>query len=329
MKQVIYVENHKNFNTARLGLYLAQHLQAGGRAVVLGGTKGNIPQHSGVETVTVGATISAKTLANALKKTKAQRIISVGSLKACEAAALLKLPYIYVEPENFKEEKTVKNKAAVLKGAQKVVVIGDSKKALDKKRYGKNTVRVKNPAVWVEHFSGLRPACFKKQNNLLVQGDLVKGSGVEDLLKVWSVLAPVHRTWHLSIVGEGTQKTALKKLVGKYNLQHSVAFAAAEELPALLGHADIYLHPSVNGEEQVLDALASKLPVVAAKSAGMQALITDEINGFLMPAGDWKAWQKIMDSLMVNWELRVQLALEAVKMRAYFPGELFVCQFED
>ena len=329
MKQLIYVGNHKNFNTARVGLYLAQHLQTRGRAVLLCGAKGNLPQNGGVETVEVGATFSAKTLSAALKKTKAQRIISVGSLKACEAATLIKLPYIYIEPENFKEEKTVKNKAALLKNAQKVVVIGESKKPLDKKRYGKNSVRVKNPAVWVEHFSGLRPACFRKENNVLLQADLVKDSGVDSLLNVWAALAPVHRTWHLTIVGEGTQKNALKKAVTKYKLQDSVQFVSAEELPALLGHADIYVHPSADGAEQIVDALASKLPVVAAKNSAAQALITDGVNGLLVPAGNVKNWQKTLDRLMVNWDLRVALALEAVKMRANFPGEMFICLFED
>lgn len=329
MKQTIFVGNHKNFNAARLGLYLAQRLQAGGRWVVLGGTKGKIPAGSGVETFTVAATVSAKTLAAAFKKTKAQRIISVGSLKACEAAALAKLPYIYVEPENFKEEKTVKNKPAILKNAQKVVVIGESEKALDKKRYGKNTVRVKNPAVWVEHFSGLRPMYFRKQNNLLAQGNLVKGSGMDNLLGVWAKLAAAHPTWHLTVVGEGTQKTALKKWVTQHKLQDSVQFAAEADLPALLAHTDIYLHPSAESTEEILDALASKLPVVAAKAAAVQGLISDSVSGYLVPAANLKAWQKAMDNLMVNWDLRVKFALEGAKLRARFPGEMFVCLFED
>lgn len=329
MKQVVFIGNHKNFNTARLGLYLAQRLQACGRWVVLGGNKGTLPENCPAETFTVGATVSAKTLAAAFKKNKAQQIISVGSLKACQAAAQAKIPYVYIEPENFKEEKTVKEKPLLLKNAQKVIVISESEKALDKKRYGKNTVRVKNPAVWVEHFSGLRPMCFRKQNNLLAQGDLVKGSGMDNLLTVWAKLAAAHYTWQLTIVGEGAQKPALKKLVANYKLQDSVQFASAAQLPDLLAHADIYLHPSADNAEQILDALASKLPVAAAKSAAAGKLITDGVNGYLLPADNLKAWQKAVDRLLVNWDLRVKFALEGAKLRAGFPGEMLVCLVED
>ena len=330
MKQMIVVANHKEFNALRLGLRVAHALQAGGRPVVLGGVKGKIPANAGVETVCFAASATAKTLAAAFKKAGVKRIISLASLPACEAAALAKLPYIYVEPENFKEEKAVKNKKAILQKAKKVLVLGNNTQALNKKMYGANALRVKNPAVWVEHFSGLRPACFKKANNLVAEGKLIKGSGMDSLLAAWAVLAPLHPTWHLTILGEGPQKTALKKLITKYHLQESVEFVApGNDAAALLGHADIYLHPSAESAEQVLDALASKLPVVAADSLLMRDLIEPSENGYLVAAGDSKAWQAALDELMVSWPLRVGLALQAVKMRDRFPLEVFVSFFED
>jgi len=328
MKQVVFVGNHKEFDALRLGLRVARALQAGNREVVLGSIKGKLPAHVGVETLTV-AVASAKNLAAAFKKAGVKRVISLASLPACEAAALAKLPYIYVEPENFKEEKTVKNKKAILQKAKKVLVIGDGTKALNKKMYGANALRVKNPAIWVEHFSGVRPACFKKQNNLVAQGKLLKGSGMDSLLAAWAVLAQLHPTWHLTILGEGPQKTALKKLVTKYHLQDSVEFSAEEDAANLLAHADIYLHPAVDSAEQVLDALASKLPVIAADSLAVRELIVPADNGYLVAAGDTKAWQQALDELMVSWPLRVGLALQAVKMRDRFPLEVFVSFFED
>lgn len=330
MKQLIFVGNQKGFNALRLGVRLAQLLQAGGREIVLGGIKGKLPNVDGIATVTVGATASAKTLAAAFEKAGAERVIALGSLPACEAAGLIKLPYIYVEPENFKEAKAVKNKKAILKKAKKVIVLGNSTKALDKKMYSSNAVRIQNPAIWVEHFQGARPGCFKKPNNVVATGSFAKGEGLDDLLKVWAVLSPLHPTWHLTVAGEGAGKTTLARFVAKNNLQDSTELLGAEaDLAALLAHADIFVRPEVKAAEEVLDALASKLPVLAADTQEAQSFITHASNGYLVPAGDGKAWQTALDELMVDWGKRVGLALEAAKLRDRFPLEVFVSFFED
>ena len=148
MKQLVFVGNHKNFNALRLAEQLAQVLQNGGQEIIVGGVRGKLPEQMPFATLTLGATASAKSWAAALQKAGVKRVISLGSLLICEAAAAAKLPYLYVEPENLKEAKAVKNKKALLAQAQRVIVLGKSAKPLSKKLYGANddmtvvTVRV-------------------------------------------------------------------------------------------------------------------------------------------------------------------------------------------
>ena len=142
-------------------------------------------------------------------------MLSLASLPICEAAAAIKVPFVYCEPENLKEDKAVKNKKTILKKAKKVVVLGKTGKALDKKLYGANAVRVTGPAVWVEHFGHTRPTCFKKENNILAAGKLTKTGGFDVLIKAWAKLAVLHPSWHLTIVGDGPSKTSLKKFIEK------------------------------------------------------------------------------------------------------------------
>ena len=332
MKEIIFVENTKNFNALRLGLRLAQYLQSEGHEVVLAGRKGKLPLHAGVRVCEFAPTAKTSTLATAFSKEKANRVISFVCLQACEAAATANLPYVYVEPENYKEEKAVKNKATILKNAKKVIVIGNSEKALDKKRYGKNAVRVKNPAVCVEHNAWNKPVCFKKDNNIVASGKFAKNGGVDKLLSVWAKLAPAHTSWHLTIWGEGPSKGALRKFIAKHNLQNSTEIVGTDtELSSLLRAADVYVHPALQADDldTVLDAMASRLPVLASDVPAMQNYITQGLNGQLTPAGKEDAFCEALDGLLVDWGKRVGLAVEAEKMKNRFPFEIFASFLED
>ncbi len=331
MKQLIFVGNHKNFDALRLGVRLAQVLQTSGQTVILGGVKGKLPKESGLSILEFAPTASSKTWAAHLKKAGVQRVISLVSLPICEAAALNKIPYVYCEPENFKEEKTVKNKKTILKNAQKVLVLGENTKALDKKRYGANAMRIKNPAVWTEHGVGVWPKAFKKGNNIVAIAPFGKQGGLEHLLAAWAKLAGLHPSWHLTICAEGTGKAPLQKFIVKNQLQPSTELISTGEMTPLIAHADIFVRPVLTAEklELLLDAMASKLPVVAVKNSGAEAFITDNVDGKLIDATDPQHWVAVLDELMVDWGKRVGLAVQAHKMKDRFPFEVFASFFEE
>lgn len=332
MKTIVFVGNHKHFGARRLGVRLAQALAGNGQPVVLAGIKGKLPENTGLDRLEFAPAAKTKSMAAAFAKAGGRRVISMVSLPACEAALAVGLPYVYCEPENFKEEKPVKNKKTLLKKAERVVLLGAGGGMPDKKMYASNAVRVKNPAVWVEHDNGGLPACFKKENNVLACGKLARGGGFDVLLKTWARLAPAHATWHLTVVGDGTNKTALKKFIAKNHLQASTEIVGADaDLYGLLRRADIYVSPAreAEGLDELLDAMASKLPVVATDVPGAGKLVSAGLNGLLVPAGQEDALTAALDVLMVDWGRRVGLAVEAARMRERFPFEIFVSYFEE
>ena len=332
MKTIVFVGNHKNFSGLRLGTRLAHVLAEKGQDTVLAGIKGKLPKHTKLATLEFAAAAKAKSMAETFKKAGADRVISLVSLPACEAAALAGLPYIYCEPENFKEEKAVKNKKALLKKAEKVVVIGKGDKPLDKKLYASNAVRTANPAVWVEHYNYDKPACFKKENNIVAAGKLAKSGGFDVLLKTWARLAPAHGTWHLTIVGDGVNKAALKKFIEKNGLSKSTEIVPADsDLYSLLRNADIYVSPAreAEGLDELLDAMASKLPVVATDVAGADELVANAVSGLLVNAGEEEPLTVALDDLMVNWGKRVGMAIEASHMKDRFPFDAFAALFDE
>ena len=326
MKTIIFVGSHKDFSGLRLGAALGTFLTMHGQEVILAGAKKDLPGYLELPTLPFTSSATVKTIAAALKKAGAHRVISLTYLPACEAAAALHIPFVYIEPENFKEAKVVKNKKALLAKAQHVYVIGTAATPLNKKIYGANAVRVANPAIWVEHYNYNKPACFKKANNLLAAGPLTKNSGFDVLLESWARLAPAHTTWHLTIVGDGSQKAALKKFISTHKLGPSTEIVSADtDLYSLMRNADIYISAarSEAALEELLDAMASKLPVVATDVPGITDLVANGISGLVVNPGEEEPLTIALDELMVNWGKRVGMALEACKHKENFCFETF------
>ena len=218
-----------------------------------------------------------------------------------------------------------------MKKAKQVFVIKTSDKPLNKKAYtGLKVQEVANPAVWVEHYNYNKPACFKKENNIVAVGKLAKESGFDNLLKTWARLAPAHRTWHLTIVGDGAGKAALTKFIAKNGLEASTEIvSAAEDVYSLLRNADIFAYPALNpaNADILLDAMASKLPCVACESGPVTALVANGVNGLIVNAGEEEPFTIALDELMVNWGKRVGIAVEAGKLKDGYPFEDFVRAF--
>ena len=326
MKTIIFLGSHNSFSGLRLGAALGTFLTVAGEEALLAGAKKDLPGYLELPVLPLTVTATVKTITASLKKSGAQRVISLAHLPACEASAALNIPFTYIEPENLKEDKPFKNKKSLLGKAVRVFVLGTGDKPLDKKRYPAQAVRVVNPAIWVEHYNYNKPACFKKENNLIASGPLTKNGGFDVLLQSWARLAPAHTTWHLTIVGDGTQKAALKKFIAKHNLEASTEIIpASADLYSLLRNADIYVFPSrvPEGLNELLDAMASKLPVVATDVEGIADLVANGISGLLVNAGEEEPLTIALDELMVNWGKRVGMALEASKHKERFSFEEF------
>ena len=327
MNITVCIGGNKTISGARLGAKLAQSLQAQGNEVNILAQKGKGVICSNVSSKEYSGLTTAKTLANTFTKSNTSAVISLMNWRACEAAVLANCPFVYVEYENFKEDKSLKNKKEILQKARRVIVIGNSTKPLNKKIYSSNAVRVNEPAVWVEHFASNKPACFKKQNNILAVGSFTKDSGFDSLLKTWARLAPAHQTWHLTIVGDGAQKAAFSRFITKNHLEASTEIVSSQsDVYNYMCNADIFAYPTLDSSvsDILLDAMASKLPCVAWESAAATSLIKNGVNGVVVNSNDKEPFTSALDDMMVNWGKRVELAVQASKLKDQYSFDTFV-----
>jgi glycosyltransferase involved in cell wall biosynthesis len=146
----------------------------------------------------------------------------------------------------------------------------------------------------VEQFKRGRP--YPGGRRVLAVGRLVPKKGFADLIEAAALLEAEGALDALTIVGEGSQRDELERLVAARGLDHRVSLPGAMDPSRVrreLEHSDLFVMPSVvaaDGDRDsmpvvVKEALAMELPVVATDEVGLPELVRPEF-GRLVPPGD-------------------------------------------
>lgn len=123
---------------------------------------------------------------------------------------------------------------------------------------------------------------------LLCVASLIPRKSVSTLIRA---LAALPGRYTLSIVGEGVEEAALRRLADTLGIARRVRFLPfqpPERLPALLAESDILVLPSLaeGRPNVVLEAFAAARPVVASDIDGLRELVGADIRGLLFNPGD-------------------------------------------
>jgi glycosyltransferase involved in cell wall biosynthesis len=84
----------------------------------------------------------------------------------------------------------------------------------------------------------------------------------------------------------------------------------AEQVVSVLSHYDALLVPSTwleTGPLVVLEAFAAGIPVLGSRLGGIAELVTDGVDGLLLPTNDIEAWKEAITTLVQNEAWRQQL----------------------
>jgi len=123
-----------------------------------------------------------------------------------------------------------------------------------------------------------------------------------------------NRRWRALLVGDGPARPEIESLMAPFG--DRVRFAGAvprAALPALYASADLYVWPAINEAYGMafLEAQAAGLPVVAGRTGGVPAVVTDGVTGFLTPIGDADAFAAATARLLDAPQERARLGAAA------------------
>jgi glycosyltransferase involved in cell wall biosynthesis len=119
--------------------------------------------------------------------------------------------------------------------------------------------------------------------------DAVKGGPL--LLEAFAAARGIHPDATLDIVGDGVERTRLEGRARDLGLDGAVTFhgyLSQEAVARRMEAADMLVLPSfAEGVPVVLmEAMASRIPVIASRVAGVAELVEDGVSGFVVPPAD-------------------------------------------
>ena len=184
-----------------------------------------------------------------------------------------------------------------------------------------------SPIIPVIHL-GVDTNTFIPQPNLkdegpviIFVGKIVPNKGVEELVDACVELVKIFPDLQLRFIGSG-DKSYLDKLKAKAAEPDGTTFlelkgyVQKEDLPAELARATVFAAPSwyEGGPGFVyLEAMACGLPVVACSGSGIDEIVTNEVNGLLVPPKNSKALEEALSKILSDKTLAKNMGANARK----------------
>jgi glycosyltransferase involved in cell wall biosynthesis len=141
------------------------------------------------------------------------------------------------------------------------------------------------------------PSNDRDRHLILGVGRLVEKKGFALLVDACRELRDAGESFRCVIVGDGDQRDVLRTLISDHQLDEHVELlgpAPRETVLDLMGRARVLAAPCVTGDDGnrdalptvIIEAMAMGLPVVATPVGGIPEMVTDGVEGLIVPERD-------------------------------------------
>jgi phosphatidylinositol alpha-mannosyltransferase len=154
-----------------------------------------------------------------------------------------------------------------------------------------------------------------RRPSILFVGRMEKRKGFRHLIRAYPYIKEVVPDARLIVVGafSDEDKAPFVRYARAHHLRgiHFVGWVSREELPRYYRTATLFCAPSTGFESfgiVLLEAMAAGLPIVASDIAGYRLVLTDGVEGRLVPPSDPEALSQVLIQLLQHPAARTAMA---------------------
>jgi glycosyltransferase involved in cell wall biosynthesis len=161
----------------------------------------------------------------------------------------------------------------------------------------------------------------KKKYDILFVGRIEKTSswkGIDVLFRAIVILQKTNDDVCLNLVGDGDALESFKKLANELNISKHVNFSGllrSKKLAEAYNYSRLLVLPSKTDAEAfgtvIIEAMASKVPVIASRVGGVEQIITNNYDGLTVEPDNPEELAGAIDRLLHNKVLVNRLSLNA------------------
>lgn len=151
----------------------------------------------------------------------------------------------------------------------------------------------------------------RKEKIIVSVGRLYSQKNQKMMIDAFASIAHLHQEYKLIIYGEGPLRQQLMEYIEIKNLSSRVLLPGRVNNVAIeLRKAEIFcLSSDYEGQSNaLLEAICIGLPIVTTNVSGVEDIITNGTNGFVVNVGDTKTFAQSLNALLENETLRVEFA---------------------
>jgi glycosyltransferase involved in cell wall biosynthesis len=157
---------------------------------------------------------------------------------------------------------------------------------------------------------------------------LIPGKGMSTLLEAVSLVAKILPRLHLIVVGDGPERARLEAFSSRLGLRERVHFLGwRDDVPSLMAGWDCFALPSLSEgfNLSVLEAMASRLPVVVSDLPALREAVVPGKGGLLVPPGSAPDWAAALLHLLKDpVKARAMGEFNRERVEAFFGAERMV-----
>lgn len=184
----------------------------------------------------------------------------------------------------------------------------------------------------VDRFADAEPAALGEGTKLLFVGRLDERKGFPTAVAAFGRLAADRPELRLIVVGDGPERSAIDGLPVDVRARVTMLGAVPNvDLPPFERACDLYLGTSVGGESfgiVLVEAMAAGLPVVASDIPGYDEVVTDGVEGLLVPPRDPAAVAQAAGSILDDPDLAARLSTAGRTRAATFDWRVVGARLE-
>jgi GalNAc-alpha-(1->4)-GalNAc-alpha-(1->3)-diNAcBac-PP-undecaprenol alpha-1,4-N-acetyl-D-galactosaminyltransferase len=170
------------------------------------------------------------------------------------------------------------------------------------------------------------------KKNIVGMGRLDKQKGFDLLILAFAAIAKDYPDWQLTIYGEGEERSNLEQLVASAGVSASVLLPGKTSDPAMVfKQAEIFVLSSrFEGFPNVLcEAMACGCASISTRCpTGPEEIVTDEVDGLLVPVEDVPALSNSLKRLIDDPDLRTGFKGSAPSIMGRYREEVVMDEWE-
>lgn len=182
-------------------------------------------------------------------------------------------------------------------------------------------IQVIHDAIDIEFFSPTNEEPLP--NSIVAVSRLHPEKGLIFLIRACHILNQHQIDYHCTIIGDGPEKPKYEKLIEELQIPniHFAGFLSYDQVKERLKTSAVFVLPSIvdsDGLGDVLpngvkEAMAMQVPVITSNIRGIEELVSDGVNGILVPPGNSQAIADAIEQIIKQPNLGRKMGKEGRK----------------